>query len=137
MSALSFTLELELPKVAYPRKVLFPEGAHSILLLHTSKGSLWTLVEDKQLPFLHEPHLAKGLPRGLHLLSAEVYAPAYFGITPSLCYNYLSLELRLSAVYSSGKMYGELSKLAVLQCKMDLLRAQIGLMIDESLKRRL
>lgn len=137
MATLSFTLELELPKVAYPRKVLFPEGAHSILLLQTSKGLLWTLVEDAQLPYINEKQLGKGLPRGVHLLSAHVYAPAYFGITPSTCFAYLSLQLRLSALYSSDRLYKELSKVAVLQCKMDLLRAEIATTIETTLARAL
>ena len=137
MATVSFALELELPKVAYPRKVLFPEGAHSVLLLHTSKGMLWTLVEDTQLPYLNEKQLAKGLPRGVHLLSAEVCAPAYFNITPSMCFQYLSLQLRLSTLYSSDRLYKELSKVAMLQCKMDLLRTQIAKEIADTLSRPL
>lgn len=122
------TITLELPAVVYPRKVYFPEGAHSIVLVHTTNGPLWTLLEDKQIPYLDDASLttAFGLTQTTYLRS-EIYAPVYFGIPIALCYDYIRLQMRLDAIYDSGPpIYRHLNRLAVLHCQMEAVRGQMS-----------
>jgi hypothetical protein len=122
------TITLELPAVTYPRKVYFPEGAHSIVLVHTTNGPLWTLLEDKQTPYLDDAALAAGfgLTQTAYLRS-EIYDPAYFDIPVSLCYDYIRLQMRLDMIYDSGlPVYRHLSRLAVLHCQMEAVRNEMS-----------
>jgi hypothetical protein len=131
--ASSPVITLELPVVAYPRKVYFPEGAHSVLVLYTSAGILWTLVEDKQVHFLDDAAIAKAFPKGVRYTHSEVYVPSYFGIDSRDCFEFLRIQLRLSELYGSRVVYRHLQKVAALQCQMDLLRAIIAERIADRL----
>ncbi len=126
-------LTLELPAVAYPRKVYFPEGAHSVLVLYTKKEVLWTLVEDKQVPYLDDAAIARAFPRGLSYVRSEVYAPGYFGLDARDCFEFLRVQLRLDELYSNRTMYRQLRKIAALQCQMDAIRASIAVHIAAKL----
>lgn len=122
------TITLELPPVTYPRKVLFPEGAHSIVLVYTKAGSLWTLLEDKQIPYLDEAALASafGLTKTAYLRS-EIYAPDYFGIPIALCYDYIRLQMRLDMLYENKALvYRHLNRLALLHCQIAAVRDEMS-----------
>jgi hypothetical protein len=128
------TITLELPAVAYPRKVYFPEGAHSVLLIHTTEGLLWTLVEDKQIPYLDDDALARSFATKATYLKSEIYAPDYFHIPLPLCFSYLRIQMRISTLYDSGPpVYRHLNRLAMLHCQLELVRAEIAEYIEAKL----
>jgi hypothetical protein len=133
MTAAAATVTLELPRVAYPRKVYFPEGAHSILILYGPTQTSWTLVEDKQVPHLDDALLSRSV--GYPVRSA-IYAPAYFGITPRQCYEFIRIQLHLASLTSSpvtAAFYKNLTKAAILRAQMDAIRIEMGTLIDKIL----
>lgn len=122
---------LELPRVAYPRKVYFPEGAHSVLIVYGPTHTFWTLVEDKQVPYLDDAAIGKSLGYPVH---TAIYSPDYFGITTAQCYEFLRIQLHLAALNASPALfYKNLTKAAILRAQMDALRAQMNERIDSVL----
>ena len=137
-AAAARVITLELPAVAYPRKVYFPEGSHSILLVHTKTGPLWTLLEDKQIPYLNDEALAAGFGvTPAAYVRSEIYAPEYFGITPSQCFEYMRIWMRLDAIYDSGlPVFRHLNRLALLHSQMEAVRNQMSRQIGAKLETR-
>ena len=95
---------LELPGVDYPRKIYFPAGRHSIVLMRTRVGIKWALVEDTSLPHIEPPLLRLILDcdredAGVY----EVFPPEALGISMNLCYGYISFEQRISRYVRSDK----------------------------------
>jgi hypothetical protein len=128
------TITLELPAVAYPRKVYFPEGAHSIVLIYTKQGLLWTLVEDKQIPYLDDDALAHAFATRATYIRSEIYAPDYFGIPLSLCFSYIRTQMHIDKLHASGKpIFRYLGRLAMLHCQQELVQTEIMKYIEAKL----
>ena len=95
---------LELPGVEYPRKIYFPAGRHSFVVMRTSSGVKWALIEDASLPRIDTPLLRLVLDcekddRGVF----EVFPPEGLGIPLSLCYRYVAFEERISRYVRTDK----------------------------------
>lgn len=128
------TCTLELPRVAYPRKVYFPEGAHSVLIVYGPTETFWTLVEDKQVPCLDDAAVSKSLGYRVH---TAIYDPGYFNITTDQCYEFLRVQTHLAALSTKtgAAFYKNLHRAAILRCQMDAIRVEMGRLIDNVLPR--
>ena len=94
---------LELPNVNYPRKIFFPAGHHSIVLVRTRTGLKWTLIEDASIPYINTPLLRLILDcdesdKGC----VEIHAPEDLDIPIALCYRYIVFEERIARYVRSA-----------------------------------
>lgn len=97
---------LELPGVEYPRKLRFPTGRHSLVLVRTKRSSgesglttgiKWALVEDASLPRIESSllRLILGCEKD-DIGVIEVFPLETIGIPPSLVYRHIAFEEKIS-----------------------------------------
>ena len=97
---------IELPGVEYPRKLLFPAGRHSLVLVRTKPSSTlagtksgikWALVEDASLPRIESSllRLILGCEKD-EVGVIEVYPLEAVGIPPYLVYRYIAFEEKIA-----------------------------------------
>jgi hypothetical protein len=95
---------LELPGVEYPRKLLFPAGRHSLVLVRTKPtlagtkpGIKWAFVEDASLPRIESSllRLILGCEKD-DVGVIEVFPLETIGIPSHLVYRYIAFEEKIS-----------------------------------------
>jgi hypothetical protein len=88
---------LELPGVEYPRKLLFPAGHHSLVLVRTKRGIKWALIEDASLPHMdtHLLRLILGCEKD-EVGVMEVFPPEGIGLSSHLVYRYIAYEEKIA-----------------------------------------
>lgn len=95
---------LELPGVEYPRKIYFPAGRHSFVVMRTGSGVKWALVENASLPHIEPPLLRLILDCEKEDVGVfEVFPPEGLGVPLSLCYRYIAFEERISRYVRADK----------------------------------